>query len=337
MSDMPASSRHDVRITDTTLRDGSHAMAHQFTEEQVRDTVRALDAGGRRGHRGHPRRRPRRQLVQLRLLAAPTRSSSSRPPSRRRTQAPDRGAAGARHRHGRGPPARPRRRARAWSRVATHCTEADVSLQHFGAGPRPGHGDRRLPHDGPPHLARGAGQAGPDHGRRGLPVRRTHRLGGRAAACDDAQARFEALVARGRRRGLGRLPRPPEPVASASPTRCSPHEVGARQIDGSLCALGRGLGQLARPRCWPRCSTGSASTPASTSIGAARRGRGRRPARTCTRWPKMDRNAIVQGWAGVYSSFLLHAERAAERYKVPAHEILAPLRRARATSAARKT
>ena len=40
------------------------------------------------------------------------------------------------------------------------------------------------------------------------------------------------------------------------------------------------------------------------------------------RWPKMDRNAIVQGWAGVYSSFLLHAERAAERYKVPAHEIL---------------
>jgi 4-hydroxy 2-oxovalerate aldolase len=29
---------------DTTLRDGSHAMAHQFTEEQVRATVHALDA-----------------------------------------------------------------------------------------------------------------------------------------------------------------------------------------------------------------------------------------------------------------------------------------------------
>src|SRR4051812_49885403 len=35
-----------VRITDTTLRDGSHAMSHQFTEEQVRATTAALDAAG---------------------------------------------------------------------------------------------------------------------------------------------------------------------------------------------------------------------------------------------------------------------------------------------------
>ncbi len=40
------------------------------------------------------------------------------------------------------------------------------------------------------------------------------------------------------------------------------------------------------------------------------------------RLPRMDRSSIVQGHAGVYSSFLVHAQRAAERYDVPAHAIL---------------
>lgn len=38
--------KRQVRITDTTLRDGSHPMRHQFTVEHVRDTVRALDDAG---------------------------------------------------------------------------------------------------------------------------------------------------------------------------------------------------------------------------------------------------------------------------------------------------
>ena len=41
-----AGAARQVRITDTTLRDGSHAMSHQFTEEQVRATVHALDGAG---------------------------------------------------------------------------------------------------------------------------------------------------------------------------------------------------------------------------------------------------------------------------------------------------
>ena len=38
--------KRPVRITDTTLRDGSHAMSHEFTEAQVRATVHALDGAG---------------------------------------------------------------------------------------------------------------------------------------------------------------------------------------------------------------------------------------------------------------------------------------------------
>ena len=36
----------DVRITDTSLRDGSHHKRHQFTGDEVRSIVAALDAAG---------------------------------------------------------------------------------------------------------------------------------------------------------------------------------------------------------------------------------------------------------------------------------------------------
>src|SRR3954453_16200294 len=36
----------DLRLTDSTLRDGSHAMSHQYTVEQVRGVVSALDRAG---------------------------------------------------------------------------------------------------------------------------------------------------------------------------------------------------------------------------------------------------------------------------------------------------
>jgi len=42
---------------------------------------------------------------------------------------------------------------------------------------------------------------------------------------------------------------------------------------------------------------------------------------------RVDRDSLVLGFAGVYSSFLLHAKRAAEKYDVPSHEILLELGR----------
>ena len=35
-----------VAILDTTLRDGQHAMAHQFTPRQAADVAKALDEAG---------------------------------------------------------------------------------------------------------------------------------------------------------------------------------------------------------------------------------------------------------------------------------------------------
>ena len=36
----------DVRVTDSSLRDGSHAIRHQFTVDNVRSIVAALDGAG---------------------------------------------------------------------------------------------------------------------------------------------------------------------------------------------------------------------------------------------------------------------------------------------------
>lgn len=35
-----------IQIFDSTLRDGSHAIAHQYTAENIRDYCRAMDAAG---------------------------------------------------------------------------------------------------------------------------------------------------------------------------------------------------------------------------------------------------------------------------------------------------
>ncbi|RZK84919.1 MAG: 4-hydroxy-2-oxovalerate aldolase, partial [Rhodococcus sp. (in: high G+C Gram-positive bacteria)] len=43
---MPYSADLDIRVTDSSLRDGSHAKRHQFTVEHVRSIVGALDAAG---------------------------------------------------------------------------------------------------------------------------------------------------------------------------------------------------------------------------------------------------------------------------------------------------
>ncbi|SFT00127.1 4-hydroxy-2-oxovalerate aldolase [Saccharopolyspora flava] len=307
---------HDVRIIDTTLRDGSHAMAHRFTEAQVRDTVRALDAagvevievthgdglGGSSFNYGFSHTDERHLIAAAREEAAQAKIAVLLVPGigtvEHLKMARDAGAD--------------------MVRVATHCTEADVSPQHFEAARELGMetaGFLMMAHrTSPEDLAKQA--------------RIMVDAGCQAPYCTDsagallmheARDRFEALVAEvGDQAWVGYHGH--QNLSFGVANSVIAQEVGVRYIDGSLCALGAGAGNS------PTEVLAAVFDRLGVTTGLDVMGLLHAAEEVVrpylNRWPKMDRNAIVQGWAGVYSSFLLHAETAAERYGVPAHEIL---------------
>jgi 4-hydroxy 2-oxovalerate aldolase len=97
-------------------------------------------------------------------------------------------------------------------------------------------------------------------------------------------------------------------------------QAGATQVDGALCALGAGAGNAPTEVLAATFARLGIQTGVDLDSVLAAAEEVLRP--MIGRLPWMDRASIVQGYAGVYSSFLLHAQRAAERYGVPAHEIL---------------
>jgi 4-hydroxy 2-oxovalerate aldolase len=98
------------------------------------------------------------------------------------------------------------------------------------------------------------------------------------------------------------------------------YEAGARQIDGSAAGLGAGAGNAPTELLVAVFERVGVATGVDLAGVLAAAEEVVRP--SMTRVPLADRSSIVLGYAGVYSSFLLHAERAAERYGVPAHEVL---------------
>jgi 4-hydroxy 2-oxovalerate aldolase len=312
----PLIGERSIRLTDSTLRDGSHALAHQFTEEQVRAVVHALDAarvevievshgdglGGASFNYGFSLR------DEFELIAAAVDEA---------TQAriavlllPGVGTIeDLRHARDAGASV---------ARIATHCTEADVSVQHFGAARDMGMetvGFLMLAHQiGPDELALQA-RIMVDAGAQCVYV--VDSAG--ALILADAQARVQALVNEiGADAQVGFHGHQNLSLGVANSVLAV--QGGARQIDGALCALGAGAGNAPTEVLVATFERLGISTGVDANGAMAAAEDVLRP--TLPRLPSADRSAIVQGYAGVYGSFLLHAERAAQRYGVPAHEIL---------------
>jgi 4-hydroxy 2-oxovalerate aldolase len=305
-----------VRITDSTLRDGSHAMAHQFTEGQVRAVVHALDQsdvevievahgdglGGSSFNYGFSR------VDEFDLIAAAVDEAEHAKIAV--LLLPGLGTIeDLRHAHDVGASV---------ARIATHCTEADVSAQHFGAARDLGMetvGFLMLSHRISPADLAGNARIMVDAGAECVYV--VDSAG--ALVLSDAQARVQALLDEiGTQAQVGFHGHQNLSLGVANSVLAV--QAGARQIDGALCALGAGAGNAPTEVLAATFTRLGIDTGVDVQGVLAAAQDVVRP--VISRMPVADRSAIVQGYAGVYSSFLLHAERAAVRYGVPAHEIL---------------
>lgn len=307
----------DLRITDSTLRDGSHAMSHQFTEAQVRGVVNALDGAGVQvievshgdGLGGSSFNYGFSKVDEFDLIAAAVDEA---------TQAKIAvlmlpGLATVRHLK------RAHAAGASVARIATHCTEADVSIQHFGEARALGMetvGFLMLAHRATPEMLAQQARIMVDAGAQCVYV--VDSAG--ALVLADAQARVEAVIAEIGLDGAQVGFHGHQNLSMGIANSVLAYQAGARQIDGALCALGAGAGNsptevlaatFERMGIRTGVDLGEVLSAAEEIV---------RP--FIPRLPWMDRASITQGYAGVYSSFLLHAERAAERYGVPAHEIL---------------
>ena len=306
----------DLRITDSTLRDGSHAMAHRFTEEQVRQVVAVLDAAGVEvievthgdGLGGSSFNYGFSATSDIDLVRAAAGEAASAKIAvlllpgvgtvEDLRQAREAGASVA--------------------RIATHCTEADVSAQHFEAARDLGMetvGFLMLAHRlGPDALAAQA-RIMVDAGAECVYV--VDSAG--AMMLGDAQERVRALVA-----GIGADAQVGfhghQNLSLGVANSVLAYQEGATQIDGALCALGAGAGNAPTEVLAATFDRLGVRTGVDVPGVLAAAEEVVRP--IIPRLPSMDRSSVVQGYAGVYSSFLLHAQRAAQRYGVPAHVLL---------------
>jgi 4-hydroxy 2-oxovalerate aldolase len=305
-----------IRITDSTLRDGSHAMAHRFTEEQVRAVVHALDLAGVEvievthgdGLGGSSFNYGFSAVDDIRLVAAAV--DEARRARIAVLMLPGVGTVkDLRMAHDAGASV---------ARIATHCTEADVSIQHFRAARDLGMetvGCLMLSHRASPATLAEQARIMVDAG--AMCVYMMDSAG--AMVLGDAQQRVQAVIDEiGAEAQVGFHGHQNLSMGVANSVLA--YQAGARQVDGALLALGAGAGNS--PTEVLAATFDRLGVPTGIDVDAALAAAEEVLKPMIARLPFMDRSSITQGYAGVYSSFLLHAERAAARYDVPAHEIL---------------
>lgn len=306
-----------IIINDCTLRDGMHALAHQYTVEDMVAIASKLDEAkidiievshgdglngnsvnyGFSRHSDHDYIRAVREVLTHSKLAA--------------LLLPGIGTI------------EDIEAAKSWGvdtiRIATHCTEADISRQHIQAGRRLEMdvvGFLMMAHMIPTAQLVEQAKKMEDYGAQCVYV--TDSAG--ALLMDETRERVDALKQaldcqvgfhNHHNLGLG--------VANT----IIAIKAGADRVDGSVAGMGAGAGNcplevLIAVTNRMNIDTGVSLYPLMDCADKLVRPLQTRPVQT-------DGNALMLGYAGVYSSFLLHTERAAKQHGVDPRDILMAL------------
>lgn len=305
------------RLTDSTLRDGSHAVAHQFTESQVRRVTAALDRAGvpvievshGDGVGGSSFNYGFSHTDEMRLIRAAVEEATQAriavlmvPGIGTKDDLRKAAAAGA-----------------SVARIATHCTEADIAQQHIALATELGMepvGFLMMSHmidpDALAHQARlmesyGAGTVYVVDSAGAMTVDDARRRVAAVKAAVDCQVGIHAH----------------NNLSLAVANSLAALEEGVDQIDGCATGLGAGAGNCPTEALVAACEKSGIPTgvdPLAIMDAAEETVRPIRPEQGV-----IDRDGLLLGYAGVYGSFLLHAKRAAERYGVDTKSILLEL------------
>ncbi len=307
------------RLTDSTLRDGSHAIAHRFTVDEVRKVVAALDVagvpvievshgdglGGSSFNYGFSAT----DEMDLVRVAAETATRAKIAV----LMLPGIGIKEDLH--------RAREAGVSVARIATHCTEADISAQHIALAKELGMeavGFLMMAHMIAPEELVEQAKLMESYGADCVYV--VDSAG--AMTIDDARRRVAALKA-GLSCEVGIHAHNNLSLAVANSLGAL--EEGVDQVDGCTTGLGAGAGNCPTEILVAACERSGIPTgvdPLAVMDAAEEVVRPIKPVQGV-----IDRDGLLLGYAGVYGSFLLHSKRAAERYGVDAKDILLELGR----------
>ena len=317
MSAPATAAKPAFRLTDSTLRDGSHAVAHQYTEQQAIDIVAGLDRAGvpvievshGDGLGGSSFNYGFSGTDEMKLISRAVETAKQAKiaclllpgigVADDLKAVKDAGVQVA--------------------RIATHCTEADIAEQHIGMAKELGMeavGFLMMAHmTSPDELLRQAlimQESGADV------VYCVDSAG--ALTTKTVTERVEALV--------GGLDVPVglhahENLSLSVANSLTALDHGALHIDACTGGAGAGAGNCPTEVFVAVCDRMGLETGVDTMAMVDVAEEIVRPA--MNRPQMVDRAALILGYAGVYGSFMLHSERAAKRYGVSQAQILIEL------------